>query len=182
LEEGEERPVLVNSEGTGSVQHGDITGTYQLTGHWSIGATVEAFQYDKNYRETFGVIPVEERIRLMADYEGHGWDINTTATWIGWRNYADYTEAGYNEHYYDNQQQQSKGDHSPAYFTVDFKASKAINKTWKAYVGINNLFDYTQTGEGDSPLFYDSEGGVDVTHIWGPLRGRFVYAGINAKF
>ncbi len=175
-------PTLVNSDGTGTVQHADITGSYQLNGHWSIGAALETFLYDRKYRDTFAVLPVEERLRLMADYDGHGWELNTTVTWIGQRDYGDYTEAAYDQHFHDKANNDNKGSHSPAYYTVDMKASKSLNKQWKAYVGVNNLLDYTQTGEGDSPLFYDDNGNVDVTHIWGPLRGRFIYAGVKAKF
>lgn len=175
-------PTLVNSPDTGTVQHADVSATYQLTGHWSVGGTVEGFFYDKNYRDTFTIIPVEQRVRLMADYEGHGWEFNATATWIGERDYKDYSNAAYDQHYDDKANTESKGDHSPAYYTVDVRIAKSLGKHWKVYAGANNLLDYTQTGEGDSPLFYDTDGNVDVTHIWGPLRGRLIYGGINAKF
>ncbi len=47
---------------------------------------------------------------------------------------------------------------------------------------MNNLFDYTQAGDEDSPLFWDSEGGYDVAHIYAPLRGRYVFGGFKAAF
>jgi len=180
------RPTLVNSDETGTVQHADIMMTHQLTGHWSIGASLEGFMYDKAYRDTFGVIPIEERLKLMADYEGHGWEANFTVTAVGERQYEDYAGAAYDSHYDGANGVDSKGDHSPAYFTADVRLAKEINKNWEVYGGINNLFDYTQTSEGDSPLFYDgaSAGSEDwdVGHIWGPLRGRLVYAGVKASF
>lgn len=175
-------PTLVNSPDTGVVQHADISATYQLTDHWSFGGTVEGFIYDANYRNTFSIVPIEERIRLMAEYQGHGWDVNATATWVGEREYKNYKNAGYDQHYDDMAGTLNKGKKSPAYYTVDLKATKSINKDWKVYAGVNNLFDYTQTGEGDSPLFYDADGNVDVTHLWGPLRGRAVYGGVKLKF
>lgn len=176
------RPTLVNSNESGTVIHADVIASHQLNGHWSIGAGIEVFKYDSAYRDTFGVIPVEERAKFMVDYEGHGWNANLTVTAVGERDYADYQGAGYNTHYNDAANTSSKGDHSPSYVTADVRLSKQVNKTWQLYAGINNLTDYTQTGDGDSPLFYDEDGAWDVGHIWGPLRGRVIYAGTKLTF
>lgn len=178
------RTQIINSPDTGTVQHIDVSASHQLNGNLSLGATAEVFLYDKNYRDTFGVIPTEERIKLMVDYDGDDWEIGTTLTWIGERDYADYVNADYGNHFKDRANTESNGDKSPTFFTVDLKASKQIgdHKHWTAYVGVTNLFNYTQTGEGSSPLFYGTDGAVDVTHIWGPLRGREIYAGIKASF
>ncbi|QKI89297.1 TonB-dependent receptor plug domain-containing protein [Thiomicrorhabdus xiamenensis] len=180
------RPTLVNSDESGQVVHADVIASHQLTPHWSIGASLEMFQYDRAYRDTFGVIPVEERAKLMLDYEGHGWEMNLTVTAIGERDYNDYQNAAYFDHYNQANGVDSKGDHSPAYVTADIRIAKEISKNWQLYAGINNITDYTQTGEGDSPLFYDgADAGSsdwDVGHIWGPLRGRLVYAGTKLTF
>lgn len=180
------RPTLVNSDQSGQVVHADIIASHQLTPHWSIGASFEMFQYDRAYRDTFGVIPVEERAKLMLDYEGHGWEMNLTVTAIGERDYNDYQNAAYFDHYNQANGVDSKGDHSPAYVTADIRIAKEISKNWQVYAGVNNITDYTQTGEGDSPLFYDgADAGSsdwDVGHIWGPLRGRLVYAGTKLTF
>ncbi|MBO1924923.1 TonB-dependent siderophore receptor [Thiomicrorhabdus sp. 6S3-12] len=180
------RPTLVNSDQSGQVVHADIIASHQLTPHWSIGASFEMFQYDRAYRDTFGVIPVEERAKLMLDYEGHGWEMNLTVTAIGERDYNDYQNAAYFDHYNQANGVDSKGDHSPAYVTADIRIAKEISKNWQVYAGVNNITDYTQTGEGDSPLFYDgADAGSsdwDVGHIWGPLRGRLVYTGTKLTF
>ncbi|MEA3406006.1 MAG: TonB-dependent receptor [Pseudomonadota bacterium] len=179
-------PTLVNSDESGQVMHADMIVSYQLNAHWSVGAGVEVFDYDKAYRSTFGVIPVEEKIKLSADYEGHGWQANMTLTGIGSRKYSDYANAAYNDHYNDANGANSKGTSSPNFFTVDMRVAKEINKGWQVYAGVNNLTDYTQTSDGDSPLFFDgSDAGSsdwDVGHIWGPLRGRTVYAGTKLTF
>jgi len=182
LEEASNKTRVVNSSKTGTVQHINVLADHQLTANWAIGAAAEAFLYDKAYRETFGVIPVEERIRLFVDFEKQGWDVVTSLTWIGSRDYADYTGADYGNHFEDKANTTSKGTTSPSYFTVDMKISKTLNKHWTVYAGGTNLTDYTQTGEGSSPLFYDDAGAVDVGHIWGPLRGRELYAGVKANF
>ena len=144
--------------------------------------TVERFFYDKNYSSTFVVIPIEERIRLGLDFSGHQWDVNLNATWTGSRKYSDYTHASYDTHYDDLANTISKGTSSPSFVMVNMKVSDAINEHFTIYAGINNIFDYTQTSEGDSPLFYHEGGSWDVIHIWGPLRGRTVYAGVKVNF
>lgn len=188
LEEINGVPTLVSTDFTSVVNHADISGNYTFGkhNHWSINGTIEAFQYDKNYRSTFSVIPVEERIRLGLDYNGHGWEGNLSATWIGSRDYKDYPDSGYDKHYDDAALTKLKGSSSPDYYTVDAKLGKEITKSFSVYAGVNNLFDYTQTSEGNSPLYYedDGEGGAawDVVHLWGPLRGRVIYGGIKATF
>jgi outer membrane receptor for ferrienterochelin and colicins len=181
---------IINSPDTGTVQHIDATVSHQFTGNLSLGTTVETFLYDENYRDTFGIIPAEERIKLMADYDGNDWEIGGTLSWIGSRDYSDYVNAGYDSHFKDRAlTEQSSGNESPTFFTVDLKASMKIggHKHWTIYTGVTNLLDYTQTGEGSSPLLYEDTdgsgtGAVNVTHIWGPLRGRELYAGIKAAF
>ncbi len=179
-------PTLINSDESGRVMHADMIASYQLNGHWSVGAGIELYDYDEAYRNTFGVIPVEERIKLMADYEGHGWQANITLTGVGSRQYSDYANAAYDQHYNQAGGVDSKGDSSPSYYTIDMRVAKEMSKNWQLYAGVNNLTDYTQTAEGDSPLFFDgADAGSsdwDVGHIWGPLRGRMVYAGTKLTF
>ena len=62
--------------------------------------------------------------------------------------------------------------------TIDLKATYTLNNDYKIYSGVRNLTDYTQE---ESPLFFDSHGDFDVTHIYGPLRGRQVYVGVMAE-
>ena len=71
---------------------------------------------------------------------------------------------------------------APTYFTVDVKVKKELSDSFSVYVGANNLLDYTQAGNEESPLMYDADGGYDVAYIYGPLRGREAYAGLNLKF
>lgn len=176
-------PTLMNTDKTGSVGHIDFSISHQLTGHWSIGANLDQFIYDQAYRDSFVILPIEQRIRLMADYTGHDWEVNMTVTAVGERNFKDYKETGYHEHARDTSGTPSSKNHkAPAYFTADIRVNKDINPSWSLYGGIDNVFDYTQAGEGDSPLYYDEDGDIDVTHIWGPLRGRMAYIGTKLVF
>ena len=46
---------------------------------------------------------------------------------------------------------------------------------------MDNLLDYRQSDK-ESMLFVDGEGAPDVTHVWGPNRGRHLYAGLKVSF
>lgn len=174
-------PTLISTDFTSQVSHVDLSGNYIIGehGHWSVSGTIEVFHYDENYRNTFVIVPVEERLRLALDYSGHGWEGNISTAFVGSRDYGRYPNAEYFKHYDKINKQDRKGDQSPDYVTVDAKLSKQLNKTLSIYAGVNNLFDYTQTSSGDSPYFYNENNEWDVVHIWGPLRGRVVYAGIT---
>jgi outer membrane receptor for ferrienterochelin and colicins len=74
-----------------------------------------------------------------------------------------------------------KRSKSPTFATVDARLQYAINRNLSVFGGVDNLFDYKQTDK-ESPLWVDSQGGYDVTHVWGPSRGRYVYAGAKLSF
>ncbi len=172
-------PTLSQLDGKARVVSADLVLGYQLSAHWTAGIGLEKFQYNDVFEDSFAIAPIEERIRVMADYEGHGWSWHTTVTWIGSRDLADYGYEGYNIL---GDPSSVKTTDAPSYYTVDMRLAKELNKTFTAYVGVNNLFDYTQAGDEDTPLFYDAEGNFDVGYIYGPLRGRTLYAGMKATF
>ncbi len=186
IEERSGTPTLVSTNFTSNVSHFDVSGNYNFGNHkhWAISATAEQFFYDSNYRSTFSVLPVEQRLRLGLDYSGHGWEGGLSTTWVGSRKFSDYPDAAYDEQYESKgaTEQKGNGKNSPAFYTVDFKLSKQLNNNFTLYAGVNNLLDFTQTKDGSSPLFYNDADEVDVTHIWGPLRGRTIYGGLKAKF
>ncbi|MGE4503088.1 MAG: TonB-dependent receptor plug domain-containing protein [Thiomicrospira sp.] len=183
IEQRNGTPTLFNKRGHAGVGHADLSANHQLSGHWSIGFNLEHFEYDAAYRETFTILPIEQRLRLMADYEGHGWQANFTLTGIAERQFSRYSHANYNAHFKDTQGTPStSGAKSPAYVIFDTRVSKQLTSAWTLYAGVNNLFDYTQVNAGSSPLFYDNQGDLDVTHIWGPMRGRLIYAGTQLRF
>lgn len=177
-------PTLLNSEEAGSVVTTDLVVGYQFSPAWSVGASFENFAFDDEYKSTFAIAPVEQRARITVDYAKGGWSVSPAVTWIGSRDLNDYGYEGWNA--IDDAgnviESTKKGTDAPAYYTVDLKVAKELDRTFTAYVGVNNLFDYTQAGDEDSPLFYDADGSFDVGYIYGPLRGRVMYAGIKAEF
>jgi len=73
-----------------------------------------------------------------------------------------------------------KLDKSPSYWMVDLNGRYKMDKSTSLIFGVNNVFDYVQTKDEDF-LWVDSNGKIDVTHFWGPGRGRQLYAGIRVE-
>jgi outer membrane receptor protein involved in Fe transport len=68
---------------------------------------------------------------------------------------------------------------------MDFRLARYVGDNLSVYVGANNLFDYTQAGDEDTPLHWvstDPADRFDVAYIYGPLRGRELYGGIKYEF
>jgi outer membrane receptor protein involved in Fe transport len=178
-----DRPTLVNSGETGDVTAFDASGSYKVTDWMVLGASYEQYFMSDEYKATFGIAPVEERVGLSLDIDRGPWGFVANAYWIGSRDLADYGYDGYNV--YDaaaGVASDLKTTHAPSYCTVDMKLSRQVGKHLNFYIGGKNLTDYTQAGDEDSPLFYDAEGGYDVGYIYGPLRGRTIYAGLKTTF
>lgn len=171
-------PVLRNSDETVSVKNMDITIGYELSEGLNLSGAYEMYRYDDAYKSHLSLAAIEQRARVSIDYDVNDWEVYSEATWVGARNLAPY---GYGDRYNDDLSTSPKNTTSPAFATVDIKISKVLNKNFTLYAGAKNLFDYVQT-DTESPLFYDADGGFDSAHIWGPLRGRMVYAGLKATF
>lgn len=57
----------------------------------------------------------------------------------------------------------------------------SITSNISLYLGVDNLFDYKQA-DRENFLWVNSEGDIDVTHLWGPNRGRYIYASVKFDF
>ena len=97
------------------------------------------------------------------------------ATWTGPQ---DLSKFYYRDEPHYNFDGSAKPDKSPAFWTVDARVQYAIDKRWAVFAGADNLFDYQQS-DHDGMLWINAAGTVDVTHIWGPNRGRYVYGGVR---
>ncbi|MFA7633925.1 MAG: TonB-dependent receptor, partial [Thiohalomonadaceae bacterium] len=73
-----------------------------------------------------------------------------------------------------------KLDRSPSYWVVDLSGRYRFSKRTALVFGVNNLFDYSQTDTEDF-LWVNGDGEFDVTHFWGPSRGRQLYAGVRVE-
>lgn len=177
------RPVLRNATAEVGVLNADVEFSHEWTDELTIGGGIEHYRYDTAYRQTFSIAPIEERVRLFADWHPGAWEIYAQAVWVGSRNLSDYgVGPRFNVIDAAGNLSAPKGTVAGAYTTVDLRAERALGETWSVYVGGSNLTDVEQAMDEESPLFFDEGGGYDVVHIYGPLRGRVVYAGIKASF
>jgi outer membrane receptor for ferrienterochelin and colicins len=170
--------VLKNASRAVNVKSADINMKYAATTNLTLAGHYSVYNYSKNYKAYLTLPAIEERAYVSADYHQNGWEFFGDATWVGARNLDAY---GFSDVYNDTAKTSPKDTKAPSYVTVDLKISKKIGKTWTLYAGANNLFDFVQTTR-ESPLYYDADGNFNTTMIWGPLRGRELYAGLKAVF
>lgn len=169
-------PTLQNSNEELRVSNYDLTFGYQLTKPFSIGLTLEQFDYQREYKSLLALAAVEKRVRFDVEYESKDYSVNLFVNWVGSRDLKDY---GYENRFNNTTKTSAKGTYAKAFYTIDLKGSFNVSRDYKLYAGIKNLLDHTQE---ESPLFYDDAGEFDVTHIYGPMRVRQVYVGLQSKF
>jgi outer membrane receptor protein involved in Fe transport len=178
---------LINSDETITATVFDIVAGYEITSELKFNGGFEYYDYSDSYKDTFAIAPIEMRIRAGLDYTSGPWQVSTNLTWVGSRDLSEY---GYSDRYgvfndannngtvEAGELQNPKGTHASSYFTADARVAYKLNNSISLYAGGSNLFNYTQTDE-ESPLFWDAEGNYDVVHIYAPLRGRVLYAGLK---
>lgn len=177
---GEEGTVTIfTSDPNPVIVHGiDINMSYQLTPALTVSAAAEAFQY-RFAPQTLVFARPKARIYLGADYERGPWDMMVKLVWTSVQDLSKF-------YYYDVEPRYNfdgtpKRKQSPTFITVDVRSEYRFNKIFSLYAGADNLFNYRQV-DRESPLFINGAGEADVTQIWGPNRGRYIYTGVKLSF
>lgn len=165
------RPVIVNGI--------DINSSYLITPALSmtLGAEGNRYQFPPG---TLVFARPKVKGYFGLDYERFGWDLSTKMVWTGPMNLQQFhnVSPGYSSRY--NLDGTPKRHQSPSFATVDVNGEYAFNQTWSLFIGANNLFNYRQS-DHESAIFVDEDGRPDVVHLWGPSRGRYLYAGIKVN-
>jgi|WetSurMetagenome_2_1015567.scaffolds.fasta_scaffold14533_3 outer membrane receptor for ferrienterochelin and colicins len=116
--------------------------------------------------------PFNSKHRVLAGltytYPGNSWIVNLTMQWFGKQKLP--STASYPVQY-------QRPDESDSYAMLNAQLTKNF-KYIEAYVGIENLLNYTQSNpiiDANNPFsrFFDT------SYVWGPTRGRDVYFGIR---
>ena len=177
-------PLLTQLDEKATVITSDIALGYRLTDDMTLSLTAEHFDYDSVFKSSYAVAPIEERLTLTFDWDVNDWEFFANVVWVGSRDLSKYGYEGYNRLDANGQvdPDSKKTTDAPSYLTVDLRVSYQLNEYLSLYSGVSNLFDYTQAGDEETPLFYDAEGAFDVGYIYGPLRGREIYAGMKLAF
>ena len=163
-----------------TVQGVDVNMSYQLTPALSVNAAAEVF----DYRFPAGTL-VFARPKAKAyfgfDFERGPWDMSAKLVVTGPMDLRKFHDDGTGVQNRFNLDGTPKSDTSPTFSTLDVRAEYRLSRTASFYVGADNLLDYKQSDK-ESQLFVDSDGAPDVVHLWGPNRGRYVYAGVKLSF
>ncbi|MFN8845460.1 MAG: TonB-dependent receptor plug domain-containing protein [Bdellovibrionales bacterium] len=156
------------------------------TAQWLLEAGYENFQYPNQYKNKLPTAALENRISLRSEYENNSYTFIINGSWVGRRDLSQYYQ-------YSNQYNVSDGLlgvsdpkrlKAPEYWQWDASLTKKIN-FYELTLGVQNIFDFTQTGLNDSPAmwhFHGSHTHLDNRHVWGPNRGREIYIKWVAKF
>jgi outer membrane receptor for ferrienterochelin and colicins len=175
------RPALLTAPGKYDVFAADGVVGYQLTESLTVGASFEKFFYSRGYQALLPFAAIENRARLLVDVEAGDWDLNLTATLVGARDLNPY---GYGSGRFNvfsgSVLSVPKLAAAPPFVTMDARVAWQANKEVKVYAGVRNLTGFTQA-KVENALFYNQDGEYEVTHLWGPLRGREFFVGLSAK-
>ncbi|MBK9784418.1 MAG: TonB-dependent receptor [Betaproteobacteria bacterium] len=174
LDIGTTESVLKSASESVKVKGLDMQIGYQVTKSLAASLGFEAAHYDFPVG-TLAFARPERRVYLSADWESGSWNVFVRATWTGSQDLGKFY---YRDEQHYNFDGSAKPDKSPAFWTVDARVQYAIDKRWAVFAGADNLFDYKQS-DHDGMLWINATGTVDVTHIWGPNRGRYVYGGVR---
>jgi outer membrane receptor protein involved in Fe transport len=175
-------PVMTQLHDKAEVTAVDLALSYRFGDHLLASFVVENFAYDDVFRSSYAIVPLEGQITTSLDWGVAKWDVYASLDWVQSRDLSRY---GYHGYARLGDPTSLKSVHAPAYYTLDFRAARTVMGKWTAYFGANNLLDYTQAGDEDSPVHWvstDPADGFDVAYIYGPLRGREVYAGMKVDF
>ena len=99
------------------------------------------------------------------------WKVDLTINWQGEKRLPELNS---------NPAEYQLKDYSPAFFRINVQISKTWNNKFDAYLGIENLLDFTQ----ENPIIASNEpfgDYFDSSLIWGPINGRNIYLGIRYK-
>lgn len=169
-------PILTQLDETAAVTTVDLTTGYAINENLNINFSVEKFYYDDVFQSSYAIAPVEERASLDIEWQYDNLKVFFNTVWFGSRDLREY---GYEGNNIQGVNASAKPLDAPAYSSSNLKLQYQLTSNAKLYAGISNIFEYTQIEEGDTPLFFDADGGYDVAYIYGPLHGREFYAGIE---
>ena len=163
-----------------TVQGVDINMSYQLLPSLRVQAAAEAFNY-KFPAGTLIFARPKAKGYFSVDYDRGPLELTAKLVVTGPMDLRKFHDDGTGSQNRFNFDGTPKKDKSPMFATLDLRGEYKFNKTLALYAGTDNVLDYKQSAK-ESFLFVDGKGGEDVTHLWGPSRGRYIYAGLKFAF
>lgn len=183
--------VFKNSDEVMNIKTLGLLHVQKITPDWSLESSIDWFMLPDNYKAKLPTAAQETRARIVSDYHFGNNEFVVMANITGPRKLSPY---GYYKNYntlqddpdpmsFDKIPVNQKRQKAPAFYTLDVFYQKQFTKfSW--LVGVNNLLDYTQTKDGESPLAWRTHlnhAHLDNRHVWGPNTGRVVYTGLKIE-
>lgn len=119
------------------------------------------------------LIPQHRAFGNFAYETRNGWKFDYTLQWLGEQRIANTSM---------NVIQNQLPRTSPDYVLMSTQITKDIGEKWSAYLGVENLNDFTV----DNPILgasdpFNPNNNFDTSFVWGPIFGRMVYAGFRFR-
>ena len=177
------RPIIYkNSRESYSIWVVDLLMGYKPNPHWFLELSLETFKYPKGYKRNLVTAAIEDRLQFRSSFTRKPLDISVLFNLVGSRDLSQY--ASYMDHFQIRNQRfepdldpklPRKKQRSPTYFTLDTHLSYEFSHSLSLQVGVENIFNFTQTQAQDSPATWHWHSGhshFDNFHTWGPNTGR----------
>lgn len=160
----------------------------KITINWTVESTFDWFMMPDSYKDKLPIAAQETRARFISDYHFGKNEFVTTLNVVGRRNLKPYN---YDKNYnvlsedpitFEDVPSSQKNQTAPLFYTIDLFLQRKVTDRFRLLAGVTNLLDYTQTKDKESPLSWRIHGDhvhLDNRHIWGPVQGRVIYAGLN---
>jgi outer membrane receptor for ferrienterochelin and colicins len=177
---GDPITVFTSADGTVAVQGLDINMSWQATPALMLSLAGEVYHYRFDPGTLVFARP-RQRAFVSADYDAGPLELSAKLSWTGRMDLKRFHDDGSGAQNRFNFDASPKLDRSPDFATLDLRGQWTFNPMVSVYLGVDNVTDYNQVDK-ESPLFVDGEGAPDVVHLWGPNRGRYVYAGVRLSF
>ncbi len=186
---------FVNSDQKYTIVNYDISYGKRVSQNFDFETTFEMFSYPDEYKEKLPVAAIEKRLLSAFNYRTDSVDYIAKVNVFFEQNLSKYYNGNYNIAYTDSDPfsgtfnqtvyKDQKRQQMPTYYTLDLSMQKRISKIWSMNFEVKNVFNYTQTGAGDSPLSWSKHGNhfhLDNMHVWGPLSGRQILLQLLGSF
>ncbi len=165
---------------------------HKISEDWLVEASLEFFKYQGGYKRRLPTAAIEKRATIKSNLKRGKWNHQFSAQFVPGRNLSNYGR--YADHLRVRNQSQEplldsslprKKQDAPSFFLFDTSLSYNWNEVLKVSLSIQNILDYTQAGDGDSPAtwhWHFNHAHYDGLHTWGPNSGRQFALGLEYTF
>lgn len=181
-----------NSDEDYKIMVTDLLLGYKPQENWLIELALEYFDYEDGYKLKMPTAAIEQRATLTSKFDYKQWSHNFQFILVPKRDLSGY--GSYIDHFVNRNESnepnldsslEKKNQQAPTFFTINTSVDYRLEKHQTISLKIENLLDYTQASEGDTPAswhWHFDHAHYDGLHTWGPNSGRVISLSYNQKF